>query len=214
MEDARFVRTTGDNGAGGYRATYTAVGEAGSSLQLIETEDFLTFEISQLLGPAAQNKGLALFPRPIGGVHFALSRWDRENNSIATSPDGRYWDDPEPLRLPSRSWELVQTGNCGSPVETPEGWLVLTHGVGPMRRYCIGAMLLDLDDPRQITTVLDTPLLAPNSDERDGYVPNVVYSCGALQHGDALVIPYGFSDMGIGFATVSIPQLLDRMRVS
>ena len=212
MEDARFVRFTGADGNSGYRATYTAYDGVSGAPQLIETADFRTFHVSQLHGPAARNKGLALFPRLIGGVHVALSRWDRESTSLASSPDGLVWGEPRTLRMPELSWELVQNGNCGSPIETPDGWLVLTHGVGPMRAYGIGVLLLDLDEPQKVIGVLAEPLLTADADERDGYVPNVVYSCGALQHGEHLVIPYGFSDVGIGFATVGIPELIGRMR--
>jgi len=207
MEDARFVRMED----GTYRATYTAFDGALASPQLIETEDFRTFRISRLLGPAGKDKGLALFPRPVEGTHFALSRWDKENSSVATSADGRLWDDAQPLRPPTRAWELVQSGNCGSPIETEAGWLMLSHGVGPVRSYSIGALLLDLDDPHQLIGALDEPLITMDG-QRDGYVPNVVYSCGPLKHGDTLVIPYGFSDTGIKFASVRIPDLLARMR--
>jgi predicted GH43/DUF377 family glycosyl hydrolase len=212
MEDARFVRFTGPGGVAGYRATYNAFDGLTTAPQLIETADLRTFHISPLLGPAARNKGMALFPRLVDGVHMALSRWDRESTSVATSADGRVWGDAQPLRRPEQSWDLVQRGNCGSPIETPEGWLVLTHGVGPMRVYGIGAILLDLEDPRKVVGGLDGPLLTADADERDGYVPNVVYSCGAIRHGENLVIPYGFSDVGIGFATARLPDLIDRMR--
>jgi len=212
MEDARFVRFTGPDGVAGYRATYNAFDGLTTAPQLIETADLRTFHISPLLGPAARNKGMALFPRLINGVHMALSRWDRESTSVATSADGHVWGDAQPLTRAELSWDLVQRGNCGSPIETPEGWLVLTHGVGPMRVYGIGAMLLDLEDPRKVVSSLDEPLLTPDADERDGYVPNVVYSCGAIRHGENLVIPYGFSDVGIGFATVRIPDLINHMR--
>jgi predicted GH43/DUF377 family glycosyl hydrolase len=212
MEDARFVRFTGPDGVADYRATYNAFDGLTTAPQLIETADLRTFRISPLLGPAARNKGMALFPRLIDGVHMALSRWDRESTSVATSADGHVWGDAQPLIRPEQSWDLVQRGNCGSPIETPEGWLVLTHGVGPMRVYGIGAILLDLEDPRKVLGGLDGPLLTPDADERDGYVPNVVYSCGAIRHGENLVIPYGFSDVGISFATARLPDLIDRMR--
>ncbi|MEZ0110555.1 putative GH43/DUF377 family glycosyl hydrolase [Catenulispora sp. EB89] len=212
MEDARFVRFVDEGGAAGYRATYNAFDGFTTAPQLIETEDLRVFRVSPLLGPAARNKGMALFPRLVGGVHMALSRWDRESTSVATSADGRVWGDAQPLRRPELSWDLVQRGNCGSPIETPEGWLVLTHGVGPMRVYGIGAMMLDLEDPRKVVGSLNGPLLTPDAEERDGYVPNVVYSCGAIRHGENLVIPYGFSDVGIGFATVRLPELIDAMR--
>jgi predicted GH43/DUF377 family glycosyl hydrolase len=208
IEDARFVRVEDD---GVYRGTYTAFDGASIAPQLIETADFRRFRISQLAGPAAQNKGMALFPRRVGGRYLALSRFDRENNAIATSADGVWWGDPRTLQTPNRSWELLQLGNCGSPVETEAGWIVLTHGVGPMREYAIGALLLDLDDPSRVVGALRDPLLEPTEDERDGYVPNVVYSCGALRHGDRLLLPYGASDASVRFASVDIPLLVDRL---
>jgi predicted GH43/DUF377 family glycosyl hydrolase len=208
IEDARFVRVQDD---GIYRATYTAFDGASIAPQLIETADFRRFRISQLAGPAAQNKGMALFPRRVGGRYVALSRWDRENNAIATSVDGVWWDNPRTLQEPSRPWELLQLGNCGSPVETEAGWIALTHGVGPMREYAIGALLLDLDDPSRVVGALREPLLVPAEDEREGYVPNVVYSCGALRHGDLLLLPYGASDASVRFASVDIPLLVERL---
>jgi predicted GH43/DUF377 family glycosyl hydrolase len=211
MEDARFVRITDDDGGPAYRATYTAFDGTRIAPQMIETADFRRFRVSPLAGPAAQNKGMAFFPRRIGGRHVALSRWDRENNAIAFSADGRWWGEPRTLHVPGRPWELTQTGNCGSPVETDAGWLVLTHGVGPMREYAIGALLLDLDDPTRVLGALREPLLSPAADERDGYVPNVVYSCGALRHGDRLLLPYGASDAAVRFAVVDVPGLLARL---
>lgn len=208
VEDARFVRVEDD---GVYRATYTAFDGTSISPQLLETDDFRRFRISQLAGPAAQNKGMALFPRRIGGRYVALSRWDRENNSIATSDDGISWGEPRTLQVPSRPWDLLQLGNCGSPVETDAGWIVLTHGVGPMREYSIGALLLDLDDPTRVVGALRDPLLVPAEDEREGYVPNVVYSCGSLRHGDQLLLPYGASDASVRFAFVDIPLLVERL---
>jgi predicted GH43/DUF377 family glycosyl hydrolase len=211
MEDARFVRVVSDDGSALYRATYTAFDGNRIAPQVIETSDFRRFRVSQLAGPAAKNKGIALFPRTVGGRHFALSRWDRENNAVATSADGRWWGDARTLHVPSRPWELTQTGNCGSPVETEAGWLVLTHGVGPMREYSIGALLLDLEDPSRVIGALREPLMSPRDDERDGYVPNVVYSCGALLHGDRLLVPYGASDVSVRFAFVDVPLLLGRL---
>jgi predicted GH43/DUF377 family glycosyl hydrolase len=208
IEDARFVRIEDE---GVYRATYTAFDGASITPQLIETPDFRHFRMSQLAGAAAQNKGMALFPRRIAGRYFALSRWDRENNSIATSPDGAWWGDARPLQTPTRPWELLQIGNCGSPVETEAGWVVLTHGVGPMREYSIGALLLDRNDPSRVIGALREPLLVPDEDTRDGYVPNVVYSCGALRHGDQLLLPYGASDASVRFALVALPLLLERL---
>jgi predicted GH43/DUF377 family glycosyl hydrolase len=214
MEDARFVRFTGADGAVKYYATYTAYDGFEIVPQLIETDDFLTFTIGTLYGAAAQNKGMALFPRLIGGKYVMLSRRDRENLHVAFSDNVRFWDDVTELYRPSRPWELLHSGNCGSPLETEAGWLVLTHGVGAMRRYTLGAILLDLDDPCRVIGHLKEPLLVPNESERDGYVPNVLYTCGGLIDGDQLVLPYGFSDSGIGVALVSLPDLLTELRAS
>jgi predicted GH43/DUF377 family glycosyl hydrolase len=212
MEDARFVRFVAADGSISYYATYTAYDGFSILPQLIETKDFVTFSISTLNGSAAQNKGMALFPRTINGKHVMLSRKDRENLFIATSTDVHFWNDAIELHKPSSPWELLQIGNCGSPLETPEGWVVLTHGVGPMRRYTLGALLLDLDDPTRVIGVLDEPLLEPDASEREGYVPNVLYTCGAIIHGDQLIVPYGFSDAGIGSARLSLAELLAAFR--
>jgi predicted GH43/DUF377 family glycosyl hydrolase len=214
MEDARFVRFVGGDGAVKYYATYTAYDGFEIVPQLIETDDFVTFTIATLNGAAAQNKGMALFPRPIDGKYFMLSRRDRENLHVAVSDNVRFWNDVTELYRPSKPWELLHSGNCGSPLETEAGWLVLTHGVGPMRRYAIGAMLLDLDDPRKVVGHLSEPLLVPDAAEREGYVPNVLYTCGGLIDGDRLVLPYGFSDSGIGVALVSLPDLLAALQDS
>jgi predicted GH43/DUF377 family glycosyl hydrolase len=215
MEDARFVRFTEDDGAVTYYATYTAFDGYEIVPQLIQTDDFVSFRIGTLNGAAAQNKGMALFPRRVGGKYVMLSRRDRENLHLATSPtDVRHWAEVTELHRPSRSWELLQIGNCGSPIETPEGWLVVTHGVGPMRRYVLGAVLLDLEDPRRVIGQLREPLLAPEGAEREGYVPNVVYSCGAMRNGTDLVLPYGLSDAAIGVAIISLPDLLAELRAT
>jgi len=212
MEDARFVQFTDPAGARTYYATYTAYDGFEILPQLIETDDFCTFEMSTLSGQSAQNKGIALFPRTIGGAHLALSRPDRENIHIMRSPDPRAWHEPSTLlRRPHRPWEMVQMGNCGSPIETDAGWLVLTHGVGPLRTYSMGAMLLDLEHPEQVIGDLDEPILVPAEDERNGYVPNVVYSCGALLHGDHLVVPYGVSDQSTRIAVLSLAELLEAL---
>jgi len=211
IEDARFVRFVEEDGSAVYQATYTAFDGAQVSPKMVETSDFRRFRMLQLAGPAAQNKGMALFPRQVGGRYVALSRWDRENLSIATSYDGRRWEDASMLHVPSQPWELIKTGNCGSPVETEAGWLVLTHGVGPMREYAIGALLLDRDDPHRVIGAMREPLISPAEDERNGYVPNVVYSCGPLLHGDQLLLPYGASDSSVRFAFVNVPLLLDRL---
>jgi predicted GH43/DUF377 family glycosyl hydrolase len=219
MEDARFVRFSGsggdrgDRGGGGpvYFATYSAFDGRRVASHLIETADFRTFTISQLSGRSAGNKGMALFPRRIGGRYAALSRWDRERNGIAYSPDGRRWGEAVTVQAPARPWELIQLGNCGSPLETPAGWLVFTHGVGPMREYAIGAILLDLHEPDRLIAALPEPLLVAEESERDGYVPDVVYSCGSLLHGETVVLPYGCSDSSVRFAIVDLPRLLDRL---
>jgi predicted GH43/DUF377 family glycosyl hydrolase len=210
MEDARFVRfTDGEDPA--YYATYTAFDGRGVASHLLETTDFRTFTVSQLAGPATQNKGMALFPRRIGGRYAALSRWDRESNAIAYSGDRYRWGTAVTLHTPERPWELIQLGNCGSPIETPAGWLVFTHGVGPMREYAIGATLLDLDEPERLIAALPEPLLVADESERDGYVPNVVYSCGSLLHGGTVVLPYGCSDSSVRIATVDLAQLLGEL---
>jgi predicted GH43/DUF377 family glycosyl hydrolase len=211
MEDARFVRFTEADGSIKYYATYTAYDGFEILPQLIETEDFVRFRISTLNGAAAQNKGMALFPRPIDGKYVMLSRKDRENLHLSTSSDVHYWNDVTELYRQQNPWELLQIGNCGSPIETEAGWLVLTHGVGPMRGYAIGALLLDLDDPSMVVGRLPEPLLEPEGSEREGYVPNVVYSCGALIHRNRLLLPYGCSDARIRFALVDLPTLLDRL---
>jgi predicted GH43/DUF377 family glycosyl hydrolase len=211
VEDARFVRVVGDDWPASYCATYTAFDGIAISQQLLTTNDFITFTSSPLLGLAAANKGLALFPRKIDGDYRALTRYDGANNAVARSSDLNHWPSARPIDHPRAAWETVQVGNCGSPIETDHGWLVLTHGVGPMRTYSIGAWLLDLDDPSRLIGHLSTPLLTPSADEQDGYVPNVVYSCGALLHGDHLVLPYGIGDASIGFATASLCEVLDHM---
>jgi len=214
MEDARFVRFVDDGGAVTYLATYTAFDRALLAPQLLSTTDFRTFAVSQLSGPFATNKGMALFPRKVGGRYLALSCWDRERSAITMSDDGHEWAAVTTLRPTPRPWELIQVGNCGSPLETREGWLVLTHGVGPMRAYAIGAVLLDRDDPRRVIGTLSDPLLVPSEDERDGYVSNVVYSCGALIHGQTLVLPDGFADSTVGFALIDLAELLGRLTAS
>jgi predicted GH43/DUF377 family glycosyl hydrolase len=207
MEDARFVRfTDGDEVI--YYATYTAFDGSQVAPHLLQTTDFRTFTSSQLSGPAARNKGMALFPRRIGGRYAALSRWDRETNAVGYSADGRRWGEAVTVQTPAHPWELIQLGNCGSPIETPAGWLVLTHGVGPMREYAIGAVLLDLDQPERLIGALPEPLLTVGESEREGYVPNVVYSCGAMAHAGSIVLPYGCSDSSVRFAVIDLGRLL------
>jgi predicted GH43/DUF377 family glycosyl hydrolase len=212
MEDARFVRFVEPDGAITYYATYTAYDGLLISQQLLSTTDFRRFSISPVAGIAARGKGLAIFPRKIAGRYVALSRSDRETNGIAFSNDIRCWDEVHVIQTPIHSWELLQLGNCGSPIETEAGWLVLTHGVGPMRTYALGVILLDLDDPRRVIARSSEPILTPSGDRREGYVPNVVYSCGAFAHGDTLVIPYGIADQTISVATLSITDLLSSLR--
>lgn len=210
MEDARFVRFLDSAGEATYYATYTAFDGVAISQQLLQTRDFAQFAVSPMVGPAAMNKGLALFPRLVGGRFAALSRHDRETNAVAFSDSLLHWGEAVTIQIPHRPWEVIQLGNCGSPIETPDGWLVLTHGVGAMRTYSIGALLLDIDDPTTVTGTLPEPLLVPGEGQ-DGYVPNVVYSCGALLHGDTLVLPYGVADTSIAIATIPWAEVLDAM---
>ncbi len=211
IEDARFVRFTDDDGSATYYATYTAYNGIRILPQLIETKDFITFKIITLNGLAVQNKGMALFPRRIKGQFVMLSRQDGQNNHIMFSDNIHFWQKFRIIQEPERPWEFIQVGNCGSPLETDRGWLVLTHGVGPMRKYCIGAMLLDLDNPAKIRARTPEPILHPDEKEREGYVPNVVYSCGSLIHHDELIIPYAMSDITSGIATAPLQELLDNM---
>ncbi len=211
IEDARFVRFKEDDGKDVYYATFTAFDGKVIMPELIETSDFLLFRFITLNGPAAQNKGMALFPRKINGCYAMLARQDNENIYLMFSDNVHFWNEHKLLLKPAFAWELVQLGNCGSPIETDAGWLVLSHGVGPLRKYCIGAFLLDRDDPSKVIGRLSEPLLKPNENEREGYVPNVVYTCGALIHNDDLIIPYGLADHATGFATVPLRQVLAAM---
>jgi predicted GH43/DUF377 family glycosyl hydrolase len=213
IEDARFVRFTEDDGSAMYYATYTAYNGHAVLPQLMKTVDFLHFRVLTLNGAAVQNKGMALFPRRIGGSYAMLSRQDDENVLIMFSDNPHYWNDPKVLLRPTEMWESVKMGNCGSPIETEAGWLVITHGVGPMRKYCIGAALLDLDDPTKVLGRLREPLLVPEGAGREGYVPNVVYSCGALLHGRELILPFAMSDRASAIASVSLDDLLSALRV-
>ncbi|MCC6662990.1 MAG: glycoside hydrolase family 130 protein [Polyangiaceae bacterium] len=212
IEDARFVRFVDDDGTAMYYATYTAYNGRAILPQLIETEDFRHFRILTLNGTAVQNKGMALFPRRVGGRFAMLSRQDDENLFLMFSQSPHHWSDPRVILRPSEMWESVKIGNCGSPIETEAGWLVITHGVGPMRKYCIGAALLDLDDPSRVIGRLRQPLLSPEGNEREGYVPNVVYSCGSLLHGRELILPFAISDRASAIASVSLDDLLTALR--
>ena len=211
IEDARFVRFGTEDGAHIYYATFTAYDGRVVVPELVETSDFLNFRFISLNGPAAENKGMALFPRKIAGRYAMLSRQDNENIYLMFSDNVHFWNERSILLRPAFSWELVQLGNCGSPIETDAGWLVLSHGVGPMRQYSIGAFLLDRDDPGKVIGRLREPLLKPNQNEREGYVPNVVYTCGALVHNGDLIIPYGLADHATGFATVALAEVLAAM---
>jgi predicted GH43/DUF377 family glycosyl hydrolase len=211
IEDLRMVRFVDDDGTVTYYGTCTAFDGYHVLPQLIETRDFLKIGVHTINGACARNKGMAIFPRRIGGHYVMCSRIDGENLYIMYSDIVHFWETAEVLQTPRLPWEFVQIGNCGSPLETPAGWLLLTHGVGPMRTYSIGAMLLDLNDPRKVIGCLDEPLIAPYERERDGYVPNVAYSCGAMIHNEHLYLPFATSDMITRFAMVSLNSLLSRL---
>ncbi len=212
MEDARFVAFTDDDGRQEYRGSYTAYDGRSIRSRLVVTNDFREFSIHRLIGAPALTKGMAFFPRRIGGRLLALTRSGGETISLASSRDGLAWVDEAPVYAPSLLWEVVQSGNCGSPIETDRGWLVLTHGVGPMRRYCIGAILLDLDDPTRVLARLEVPMLAPDPPQRDGYVPNVVYTCGGIVHDGMLWVPYGIGDSRVRVASVPLADMFEAMR--
>ena len=211
IEDARFVRFVEDDGAIKYYATYTAYDGVFIQPKLLVTNNFYDFKVMPLYGSGAENKNLALFPRKINGRYVMLSRIDGVNNYIMFSDKIHIWENPQLLQEPAYLWEFTQIGNCGSPIETNRGWLLITHGVGPMRRYCLGASLLQLDDPTVVLGRLKEPLLVPNNDEREGYVPNVLYSCGSIINHGELVIPYGLSDYASGFATISVDSLIAKI---
>ncbi|MCC7203572.1 MAG: glycoside hydrolase family 130 protein [Phycisphaeraceae bacterium] len=211
IEDLRLVRFVDDDGSATYYGTYTAFNGRRILPMLLETADFRTVSVHTLNGAAAQNKGMALFPRRIDGHYVMCGRIDGQNLYIMVSDMPHFWESAQLLARPSQAWELSIIGNCGSPIETPEGWLLVTHGVGPMRRYCIGAMLLDLEDPTRIRGALRHPLLMPLENEREGYVPNVVYSCGSLVHRGTLFLPYAMSDLACGVATIRLDELLDHL---
>lgn len=211
IEDARFVRFVEEDGSVCFYATYTAYNGRAILPQLIETPDFRSFRVLTLNGQAVQNKGMALFPRRINGQFAMISRRDDENLFLMFSDNLHFWNESRVLMTPHQPWEFVKIGNCGSPIETPAGWLVLTHGVGAMRRYCIGAILLDLEDPSRVLGCLEKPLLEPTGEKREGYVPNVVYSCGALVHRGRLILPYALSDTSSTIATIDLAELLDAL---
>lgn len=211
IEDARFVRFVDDDGEVMYLATYTAYNGERILPHLMGTRDFLSFKVITLNGKEAQGKGMALFPRKIHGKYAMLSRQDGESNTIMFSDNLHFWQEAQLLQKPTLPFEFIQMGNGGSPIETPEGWLVLTHGVGPMRTYSLGIELLDLEDPTRIISRIKEPILTPNEFDREGYVPNVVYSCGGMIHQDELIIPYASADQRCGIATLSVPELMARL---
>jgi predicted GH43/DUF377 family glycosyl hydrolase len=210
IEDARFVEFE-DEPRKVFYATYTAYNGRAIRSELIETHDFLSFRLSPLRGSAAKNKGMALFPRRIGGRYAMIARQDNENLYLIYSDDLYSWDGGVAILKPRFPWEFVQIGNCGSPIELDEGWLMLTHGVGPVRKYSIGAVLLDKTDPSKVIGRTREPLIRPEPSEREGYVPNVVYTCGAMRHNDKIILPYAISDTFTKFATVEISELLGLM---
>jgi predicted GH43/DUF377 family glycosyl hydrolase len=211
IEDARFVEFT-DEGRKTYYATFTAYSGRAIRSELIETHDFMSFRMAPLRGAAARNKGMALFPRRIGGRYAMIARQDNENLYLIYSDDLYTWEGGQAILKPEFPWEFVQIGNCGSPIELDEGWLLLTHGVGPVRKYSIGAALLDKRDPSRVLARSREPLLRPEPSEREGYVPNVVYTCGAMRHGDQIILPYAVSDTYSNFATIKIAALLQAMK--
>lgn len=214
IEDARFVRFIDDDGSVKYYATYTAYNGFTILSHLLETTDFVTIKMHTLNGKAAHNKGMALFPRKINGRFAMLSRQDGVNNYITFSDNIYFWNETKLIQEPTHPMEFVQIGNCGSPVETAEGWIALYHAVGPMRQYTIWAVLLDINDPSKIIGRLQEPILTPDEHERDGYVPNVVYSCGSMIHEDELIIPYAIADQRCSVASVSVPDLLSRLKAN
>ena len=211
IEDARFVEFS-DDGRKTYYATYTAYNGRAIRSELIETSDFMSFRLAPLRGAAARNKGMALFPRKIGGRYAMIARQDNENLYLIYSDDLYTWDGGQAVLKPEFPWEFVQIGNCGSPIELDEGWLLLTHGVGPVRKYSIGAALLDKSDPSRVLARSREPLVRPEPSEREGYVPNVVYTCGAMRHNDTIILPYAVSDTFSSFATIRISALLEAMK--
>ena len=211
IEDARFVKFN-DGGRETYYATYTAYSGRAIRSELIETSDFMSFRMTPLRGAAAHNKGMALFPGKIDGRYAMIGRQDNENLYLIYSDDLYTWESGQLLLKPQFPWEFVQIGNCGSPIELDEGWLLLTHGVGPIRKYSIGAALLDKRDPSKVLARSSEPLLRPEPSEREGYVPNVVYTCGAMRHNDQIILPYAVSDTFSSFATIRIAALMDAMR--
>lgn len=211
MEDARFVKFI-DKNRKMYYGTYTAYNGKTFRTQIIETSDFRNFRIGTLHGESIKDKGMALFPRKINSKYVITSRQDTENIFIMTSENLYNWSNAQVIKASEEAWEFIQVGNCGSPIETEKGWILLTHAVGPMRKYVISAILLDLENPAKVIGTLKEPLIQPNKEEREGYVPNVVYSCGSVKHLNNLIIPYAFSDSATGFATISVSELLNKLK--
>ncbi|WP_210359291.1 glycoside hydrolase family 130 protein [Sphingomonas beigongshangi] len=211
LEDLRIVHFQHDDGSFEWIGTYTAYNGSVIQSELMRTRDFRAFDLVPMSGPAARNKGMALFPRKVGGQYMMIGRQDGENLFLLKSDSLEHWDEGEKILTPVYPWELVQIGNCGPPIELDEGWLLLTHGVGAMRKYSIGAVLLDKDDPAKVIGRTVEPILAAKDQDREGYVPNVVYSCGAIRHGDTLFLPYGIADSSVGFAFVKITEMLAAM---
>ena len=212
LEDMRLVRFVHDDGSAEWLGTYTAYSGSTIRSEMLRTRDFRAFILSPLSGPASRNKGMALFPRKVRGYYMMMGRQDGENIYLLKSKKLDHWGEGELLITPQYPWEMVQMGNCGSPIELDEGWLVLTHGVGAMRKYSIGAVLLDKDDPSKVIGRTRQPVLSAINEDREGYVPNVVYTCGAIKHGDVLFVPYGVADSSVAFAYVPIPSLVAAMK--
>lgn len=214
IEDARFVKFADDKGKVTYYATYTAYDGSSILPKILQTKDFYHFKILPVHGEIAQNKGMAIFPRKVNGKYAMLCRIDGFNNYISFSDNITIWREAKLIQTPKYPWELIQIGNCGSPIETEEGWLLITHGVGPMREYVLGASLLDIKNPEKEIGRLETPLLVPDAKEREGYVPNVVYSCGSIIHNNDLIVPYAMSDYASTYATVNLRELLAKLKDS
>jgi predicted GH43/DUF377 family glycosyl hydrolase len=211
LEDLRLTHFTHDDGSTEYIGTYTAYSGRDIQSELMRTRDFRSIDLIPMRGAAARNKGMALFPRRIGGRYMMIGRQDGQNLFLLDSDEVDHWEDGAPLLAPAFPWEFIQIGNCGPPIELDEGWLLLTHGVGAMRKYSIGAILLDRDDPGKVLGRTRQPILAPQDEDREGYVPNVVYTCGALRHGDNLFVPYGVADSSVAFAFIPVRELLERL---
>ncbi|MDD2299993.1 MAG: glycoside hydrolase family 130 protein [Fermentimonas sp.] len=212
LEDARFVLFKNDDGSSTYYATFTAFDGKKIMPEMLQTDDFKEFKVSVLSGKAAKNKGMALFPRKVNGKYMMLGRQDNESLYIMESDDLYFWQDYQPLLKPKYDWELTQIGNCGSPIEIDEGWLVITHGVGPVRTYSLGAALLDKENPQKVIGRLSKPLLTPGKKESTGYVPNVIYTCGAMVIDRTLILPYAIADVVTTFATISVDEIINSMK--